>query len=120
MLRTGPAKVGLEDKSLWVVFLGASGCLHLEWGQKATAELGDEQMGSLPGKERAMEGSAPPAKHLTKITIKFFMVIFLEASRAREKEKQTAEKRKKKIIWNWKVCPRKKAVASQEAIQFAL
>ena len=53
-------------------------------------------MGSLPGKERAMEGSAPPAKHLTKITIKFFMVIFLEASRAREKEKQTAEKRKKK------------------------
>ena len=67
----------------------------MEWGQKATAELGDEQMGSLPGKERGMEGSAPPAKHLTKITIKFFMVIFLEASRARKKEKQTAEKRKK-------------------------
>ena len=43
-----------------------------------------------------MEGSASPAKHLTKITIKFFMVIFLEASRARKKEKQTAEKRKKK------------------------
>lgn len=79
-----------------MVFLGASSCLHLEWGQKATAELGDEQMGSLPGKERGMEGSASPAKHLTKITIKFFMVIFLEASRARKKEKQTAEKRKKK------------------------
>lgn len=38
----------------------------------------------------------PSAKHLTKITVKFFMVIFLEALRAREREKQAAEKRKKK------------------------
>ena len=95
MLQTGPTQLGFENKSLRVVFLGARGCLHDGGGQKSTAELGDEQMGSLPGKERGVEGSAQPSKHLTKITVKFFMVISLGASRAREREKQTAGGKKK-------------------------
>lgn len=65
MLWTGPTQVGFEDKSLRVVFLGARGCLQNGGGQKSTAELGDEQMGSPPGKERGVEGSAHPSKHLT-------------------------------------------------------
>ena len=42
-----------------------------EAGAKSTAELGGEQMGSLPGKDRGVNTSVPP-RNVTKIIIVFY------------------------------------------------
>lgn len=89
---------------------GARGSLR-EVGAKSTAELGGEQMGSLLGKDRGVNTSVPP-RSLTKIIIKFFMVIFFRHKPQGQKKNEVAAK---KNHFKQKSMP-KKAVGSQEAI----
>lgn len=93
---------GSDNKSLWVAVPGARGSLR-EVGAKSTAELGGEQMGSLLGKDRGVNTSVPP-RSLTKIIIKFFMVIFFRHKPQGQKKNEVAAK---KIFLNRKACPRK-------------